>query len=231
MNPKKDESTMGPDPPDFLHGNQLPKSQATAPTNLETAASVLFPGLLSGSVDIAHLAQNLIDENGIRFFILHSQDISKFWISLLRKTYLPDGITHNHVLVTKVLKTVEDMITSSGIERHFVRLVWIRLTNILDRFDEVIKTDRRACRLGKDVGHRDASIAIKIHQKSISAQRSEISWRGRIAKRWILLTNGSLFLATAYSSRAETLVYVPLRRWRLSLLRNSGETYLLVQKR
>ncbi|KAH7123408.1 hypothetical protein B0J13DRAFT_531523 [Dactylonectria estremocensis] len=117
-----------------------------------------------------------------------------------------DGITHRDVQVTNVFKYVEDMITSNTMERQFVRLVWIRLTTILDRFDEVIKSDRRTRRLDKNQGKRNASIAIKIHQESISAQRSAIKWRRRIARRWTLLTNGSPFLAIALSHRAETLI-------------------------
>ncbi|KAH6974002.1 hypothetical protein EDB80DRAFT_595620 [Ilyonectria destructans] len=155
---------------------------------------------------LVHVGQR-VDENGIRVFLSRSQDICEFWTSLLHNTSLPAGITHQDVQVTNVFKYVEYMITSSTMERQLVRLVWIRLPNILDRFDEVIKSDRRTRRLDENQGKRNASITIKIHQESMSAaQRSEIKWSRRIARRWTLLTNGSLLLAIAFPNRADTLV-------------------------
>lgn len=146
------------------------------------------------------------------------QETYYFWVSLLQATILPSDISYSDPRLGHALQVIEDILTNGQYSHIFARFAYVHLSAVLDSLQCAIKNDRLSGKLPGKSGEGDASVAINIHEKSISTiergnirsriTRRDVKMRRRIAKRWKLLTEGSPFLLLAYSNRAEKIMYV-----------------------
>ncbi|KAH6889942.1 hypothetical protein B0T10DRAFT_459669 [Thelonectria olida] len=145
--------------------------------------------------------------------------IYHFWISLLHATTLPDDASSCwDPRLGNAIQAVEDILKNDQHAHVFSRLAYVHLTTLLEYLQKVVRNDRLSGRLPGKAGKGDASIAIDIHEKSVSTTgkknakvrgritRHDVKMRRRIARRWNLLTAGSPFLLLVYSDKAESII-------------------------
>ncbi|KAH7302927.1 hypothetical protein B0I35DRAFT_447623 [Stachybotrys elegans] len=148
------------------------------------------------------MAYRLVRRDAVDFINANHLDITRCWASLLSRTTIPIQCSISDDAILSAFKAVDLAVAENGMGS---RLAHIRLLSMFESLATIIKRERR----GDMLGRRVMSI---IYDRYTNAQdkpnRSYITERNRIAKRWRMLAGPSALLLFLYSDTADLVVYV-----------------------
>ena len=117
--------------------------------------------------------------------------------------------------VITALDTVQDLLNGNRICRLLSRFAYIYLAWVVDAYKAVAAADRVQGKASRNVGQRDASVAIDMYLKAKrkasgeQLKRSRLLGYCRTGRRWAVLAGSSPISVFVFPRIAETIVYVP----------------------
>lgn len=161
---------------------------------------------------VTSLSDRLIGHEPIETFVNNCKKTLPGWIELLRKTTLPNGITSADPCIISAFKAVDSVICAQGTEM-LQRLANVKLIQLFDSLEDIIKSDRENGRVHREPYYRDANIAMDIYLSAQGARsntkklrRKLNQGRKRLGKRWCDLATVSPLFVLVYSNAAESIV-------------------------
>lgn len=157
------------------------------------------------------LALRLIRKNAAAYFMKNYQATLSGWISLVVKTSLPIGVVSSDSQVITTFRVLDNAISKPGV---LSRLAYIQLIRTFRTLEERIAEDRQCGRIHREVGYRNASVAVDIYMSAqdsrpdVNALRRELLERKRTGRRWTELAGPSPLCLLLYSSESEIFVCV-----------------------
>ncbi|KAJ0100662.1 hypothetical protein J7T55_000107 [Diaporthe amygdali] len=128
------------------------------------------------------------------------------WISLVIKTSLPIGVVSSDPRVITAFRVLDSAISKPGV---LSRLAYIQLIRTFRTLEEMIAEDRQCGRIHREVGYRNASVAVNIYMSAqdsrpdVNALRRELLERKRTGRRWTELAGPSPLCLLLYSGESE----------------------------
>jgi hypothetical protein len=152
-----------------------------------------------------------VRERAITYFIKNYQTTLAGWISLVLKTSLPVGVLSSDARVVTAFRVLDSTMNKPGV---LSRLAYIQLIRTFRTLEERIAEDRRCGRIHREIGYRNASVAVDIYMSAqnsrldVNALRRELLERKRTGRRWTELAGPSPLCLMLYSSESEIVVCV-----------------------
>jgi hypothetical protein len=164
--------------------------------------------------EILVVADLLISKAAISYFLDNCHLIYEGWIPFLSQQPL---VCKNSIetSVTVALDTVQDILKGNRICRLLLRLAYIHLAWVIDAYRAVAATDCVQGKASRNVGQRDASVAIDMYLKAkrkVSGEvlkRSKLLGYCRTGRRLAVLAGQSPIMVFVFPQMAETIGYVP----------------------
>ena len=160
------------------------------------------------------LSRSVVRHDAIAYFADNCATALDSWISLLRKTTLPQNITSSDVSIATAFRALDCIISGTKTMPFLSRFAHVQLVRVFESIENIITRDRQNGLIHPARGIRNASIAIS---KSVNAWENTLDKKWlrrklhrckRIGKRWRELSRPSPFFLLIYSDAAEKLVYV-----------------------
>ncbi|KAK6065237.1 hypothetical protein SCUP234_12652 [Seiridium cupressi] len=163
---------------------------------------------------IMSLSSRLIGYDPIEVFAENCEQTFPDWITLLRDTTLPNGITSQDPRIIAAFKAVDSVIGGQG--THLLqRLANVQLVRLFSLLKEIIESDADGGRIVRKPYYGNAKIAMDIYlgaqetQLKIREFRKKLKeGRKRFSKRWNDLARPSPLFVLVYSDAAERIMYV-----------------------
>lgn len=156
-----------------------------------------------------NLLTPIIRQEALPFFEENCQEIYNFWSCLARNTFIPTNTVLGDAVITSAFTVINNIILNCGEYSWKSRLAYAQLTRVLTHLKSIIARRGRARR---GVGQGNASVLIDLYLQAQSEPfsprvlRQRAHKRIKIARRWSELIGGSVFLATAYNSKADMIM-------------------------
>ena len=155
----------------------------------------------------------LIRKDSISYFLDNCHLLYKGW--MLFAAQRPVVKNDVEASVIDAFDTVQGLVKGNRIRRLLLRLAFIHLARVIDTYKAVAAADRVQGKASRNVGQRDASVAIDIYlreKRKVSSEeikRSRLSGYCRSGRRWAELAGPTPILVFVFPQVAETIVYVP----------------------
>ncbi|KZZ88804.1 hypothetical protein AAL_08005 [Moelleriella libera RCEF 2490] len=152
--------------------------------------------------------ERLVRDDALTLFEAEFQQISAFWSTLSLDTSLTAASSIEEAVSS--LKAVNDMIANTSMLYWQRRLAQIQFSRVVRSFEQIIGRQSKAGRIKRRRGHGNATVLLELCRQGWQWQPSmgDIQHRKRLCLRWSILAGGSLFLAFAYSERADHMMQV-----------------------
>ena len=197
---------------DKLQGPSLPSTVPFKSRSNPAQASSVVDNINPTRMD--SLSRSFIRHDAITYFADNCTKALDNWISLLRKTTLPQNITSSDISITTAFRSLDYIISGTKTTSFLSRFTHVQLIRVFENIESIITRKRQNGLLHPARGIRDASIAISISLRSWESfpnkkwLRRKLHRCKRIGKRWRELSKPSPFFLLIYSDAAEKLVYV-----------------------
>lgn len=154
------------------------------------------------------VAQALIKPDAKQVFAERCEEIYETWMSLLRKTSLPDNATCDDDSVIAAIRTLDNIITNPE-DEVISRLAHIQLARMLAVLKKKVKNDRRHGLIDGIRGQGDATVAIHIYMCAAGVEREAVHGLTRLCNRWdTILAEKSPLLLFTFTEVADRMMYV-----------------------
>lgn len=179
------------------------------------------PSLSSNSIiedenaKVDHLYRQLLQNSSVEFFGLRCQEVWDNWIVLLSHTILPPNLTSYDDRVFAAFRTVQSVLSNTT--GTIQRLTYLRLVYLFAQVKAMIRTERQSGVFRRKRGSSDDSVAIDICERACNSmvKRSKIVAQRRIARRWVILSNGHPLSLLFFSSEVDVIMYASFPRLQL----------------
>ncbi|KAI9769849.1 MAG: hypothetical protein M1840_003843 [Geoglossum simile] len=157
------------------------------------------------------VARLLINKDSISYFLDNCHLIYEGWMPFSAQQPL---VCNNSIetSIIAALDTVQDLLKGNRIRCLLLRFAYIHLAWVIDTYKATAATDRVQGKVSRQVGQRDASVAIDMYlqaKRKISGEelkRSKLLGYYRTGRRWSLLAGPSPMSVFVFSRVAETIV-------------------------
>ncbi|KAF4446821.1 hypothetical protein F53441_9574 [Fusarium austroafricanum] len=135
------------------------------------------------------------------------------WISLLRKTRLPNFTNSSDSCIINAFKAVDGVICGKQGTYLLRRLAYVQLMRLFVSLEAVIKSERESGGMIRKPGYGDASVAIDIYMSAQESHqhpndlRRELKERKRAGVSWRYLSGPSPLFTMIYSQASELIMY------------------------
>jgi hypothetical protein len=158
---------------------------------------------------ITFLSHRIVHHDVVNYFADNCERVLESWVALLAQTCLPKGTPSTDPRVLEGFKAIDSVIAARNITPLLSRLGYVRLLQLFQSLETIIKLERKDGLLQGSPGYRDASIAMDMyHLAQGSLSRKMLLERKRAARRWTILAGRSPLFLLVYSGSAESTMYV-----------------------
>ncbi|KAG8170306.1 hypothetical protein KVR01_001051 [Diaporthe batatas] len=156
---------------------------------------------------IHKVSSSLIRVDALAFFADNCEMALASWISILRKTALPDNITSSDPRVVTAFQELDSIIFGRESTRMLKRLAYMQLLRVFESLEQIIDLDHRDGRVEFRSGYGASSLAIDIYASAQGrpTTKRKLGERTRYARRLRDLTVQPPFSLLIYSDVAETV--------------------------
>jgi len=132
----------------------------------------------------------------------------EFWTHMTLDTTPHKNTDRNPVMNN--LKTVDDISTDKTKPYWQRRLAYLQLHRMLEILKQIVAHNRRQGKLDdRPPGKGNSTVVLEIYAAALHGKSlRHVDAQKRLAKRWCLALNNSLFLALSYTDHAEKVMFV-----------------------
>ncbi|KAM3458407.1 hypothetical protein MY3296_000613 [Beauveria thailandica] len=178
-------------------------SLALPPTQTGATAP---PGQILSNEQLS-LLKPLIPEESWPTFKVHFEEIHFFWAKLLLDTSVT-GTNATILNALAAIRMVDSILSDESLPRWKHRFAYIRLARILESLDRIIGRERQEGHVSGRRGQGNSTIKRDIYLQAVEGESGKTlgDLHPRWGKRLDKMTGGSLFLAFAYSDKADSMI-------------------------